>query len=112
MKLEDYPAYYRRNFHWQTDGYLSRRSAELYNVGVELLFLGTADVMRRQIVPPIARELGGLGNPRARVLDVGTGTGSALRQLAQVFPDARYYGLDLSPYYIDFARERLAGRVT
>jgi ubiquinone/menaquinone biosynthesis C-methylase UbiE len=107
VKLENYPAYYRRNFHWQTDGYLSRRSAELYDVGVELLFLGTADVMRRQIVPPIARELGALGNPRARVLDVATGTGSALRQIAQVFPDARYYGLDLSPYYVDFARERL-----
>jgi len=110
VRLENYPAYYRRNFHWQTDGYLSRRSAELYDVGVELLFLGTADVMRRQIVPPIARELGRLGNSRARILDVATGTGSALRQLAAVFPEARYYGLDLSPYYVDFARERLGQR--
>src|SRR6185295_7707451 len=102
------PAYYRRNFHWQTDGYLSRRSAELYDVGVELLFLGTADVMRRQIIPPIARHLAEHGSPRARLLDVATGTGSALRQLALVCPELRYYGLDLSPYYIELARERLS----
>ena len=31
-----YPPYFRRTFHWQTDGYLSRRSAQLYDVGVEL----------------------------------------------------------------------------
>ncbi|MBT8495021.1 MAG: class I SAM-dependent methyltransferase, partial [Deltaproteobacteria bacterium] len=48
-----YPDYYRRNFHWQTDGYFSRRSAEIYDIGVEFLFGGTADVMRRQIMPPI-----------------------------------------------------------
>jgi hypothetical protein len=48
-----YPAYYRRTFHWQTDGYLSRRSAELYDVGVEFLFGGTADVMRRQVITPL-----------------------------------------------------------
>src|SRR6185437_11114594 len=33
-----FPAYYRRNFHWQTEGYLSERSAERYDLGVELLF--------------------------------------------------------------------------
>ena len=52
---ERYPAYYRRNFHWQTDGYFSEHSAEVYELGVELLFRGTADVMRRQVIPPITR---------------------------------------------------------
>ncbi|MDQ3341910.1 MAG: class I SAM-dependent methyltransferase, partial [Myxococcota bacterium] len=52
-----FPAYYRRNFHWQTDGYFSEHSAEVYELGVELLFRGTADVMRRQIIPPITRFL-------------------------------------------------------
>jgi ubiquinone/menaquinone biosynthesis C-methylase UbiE len=107
LDLMEYPAYYRRNFHWQTDGYLSRRSAELYDVGVELLFLGTADVMRRQIIPPIARWLAHRGGPRARVLDVACGTGSSLRQLTVAQPDLKYFGLDLSPFYVDFARERL-----
>ena len=50
-----YPAYYRRTFHWQTDGYFSAHSAEVYELGVELLFRGTADVMRRQVIPPVTR---------------------------------------------------------
>ena len=50
-----YPAYYRRTFHWQTDGYFTEHSAEVYELGVELLFRGTADVMRRQIIPPVTR---------------------------------------------------------
>src|SRR3954466_12786998 len=57
VELGAYPEYFRRNFHWQSDGYLSHRSAELYDLGVEFLFLGTADVMRRQAIAPIASEL-------------------------------------------------------
>src|SRR3954464_13202390 len=57
LDLSAYPDYFRRNFHWQTDGYFSARSAAVYDVGVEFLFLGTADVMRRQIVPPVTRYL-------------------------------------------------------
>src|SRR5512140_643677 len=52
-----YPAYYRRTFHWQTDGYFSEHSAQVYDLGVELLFRGTADVMRRQVIPPVTRFL-------------------------------------------------------
>jgi ubiquinone/menaquinone biosynthesis C-methylase UbiE len=107
VDLGEYPPYYRRNFHWQTDGYLSKRSAELYDVGVELLFLGMADVMRRQIIPPISRWLAERGKPRARLLDIACGTGSALRQVAAAHPELRYFGLDLSPFYVDYARERL-----
>src|SRR5580658_7183348 len=43
-----YPRYYLQNFHYQTDGYLSRHSAELYDHQVEVLFGGGADAMRRQ----------------------------------------------------------------
>src|SRR5262249_19308616 len=77
---EQFPAYYRRNFHWQTDGYFSDHSAEVYELGVEPLFRGMADVMRRQITPPIARH----GRP-ARILDVGCGTGRTLHQLERAF---------------------------
>jgi ubiquinone/menaquinone biosynthesis C-methylase UbiE len=105
-----YPPYYRRNFHWQTDGYLSRRSAALYDLGVELLFHGTADVMRRQIIPPVTRFLAeqpGAARP-PRLLDVACGTGRTLKQLAAAHPDLRYYGVDLSPYYVQEARRILA----
>ncbi len=107
VKLDRYPPYYRRNFHWQTDGYLSRSSAQLYDVGVEFLFLGTADIMRRQVIPPVTDHL--RSNPNAdRVLDVACGTGRTLLQLAHTHPKLRFTGLDLSPYYVQHARQLLA----
>jgi ubiquinone/menaquinone biosynthesis C-methylase UbiE len=107
IELADYPAYYRRTFHWQTDGYLSDHSAALYDLGVELLFRGTADVMRRQVIPPISRFLAETCDPRSRLLDVACGTGRTLRQLATAHPALRLYGVDLSPYYVRAARALL-----
>jgi ubiquinone/menaquinone biosynthesis C-methylase UbiE len=109
VELGAYPEYFRRNFHWQTDGYLSRRSAELYDLGVEFLFLGTADVMRRQVIAPLAREFRGASSGR-RVLDVACGTGRLLHQLERALPGHQFTGVDLSPYYVAKARELLAGR--
>lgn len=104
-----FPPYYRRTFHWQTDGYFSEHSAEVYELGVELLFRGTADVMRRQVIPPITRfvrERGGA--ERLRLLDVACGTGRTLHQLAMTHPAMQLHGVDLSPDYIRVARRRLA----
>ena len=104
-----YPPYFRRTFHWQTDGYLSRRSAKLYDVGVEFLFAGTADIMRRQVIPPVTRFLDAGGGARGkRLLDVACGTGRTLSAFAAAQPDLKLYGLDLSPYYVQEARETLA----
>lgn len=108
VDLEAYPAYYRRNYHWQTDGYFSRRSAELYDVGAEFILFGLADVLRRRVLPPIARHLAEHGLRRAHILEVASGTGSLLRQMIGAYPQHKYYGLELSPYYTEFARERLA----
>jgi ubiquinone/menaquinone biosynthesis C-methylase UbiE len=102
-----YPAYYRRTFHWQTDGYFSEDSAEKYELGVELLFRGTADVMRRQVIPPITRYVRAHG-ANIRLLDVACGTGRTLHQIAQAHPELRLFGVDLSPAYVRLARKRLA----
>jgi ubiquinone/menaquinone biosynthesis C-methylase UbiE len=106
---ERYPAYYRRTFHWQTDGYFSDHSAQVYDLGVELLFRGTADVMRRQVIPPITRWLRASGKSadQVRLLDVACGTGRTLHQLAIAHPTMRFHGVDLSPYYVRAARARL-----
>ncbi len=106
VDLARYPRYYRRTFHWQSDGWLSRKSARMYDVGVEFLFLGTADVMRRMAIPPVVDATRDL--PAPRVLDVACGTGRFLKQLHQALPRARLWGLDLSPWYIQRAREVLA----
>jgi ubiquinone/menaquinone biosynthesis C-methylase UbiE len=104
-----YPAYYRRTFHWQTDGYFSDHSAEVYELGVEVLLRGTADVMRRQIIPPVTHAVRAAGGAsRVRLLDVACGTGRTLHQLAVAHPALRLYGIDLSPAYVRLARRRLA----
>lgn len=105
--LSRYPSYYRRTFHWQTDGYLSQRSAQLYDLSVEFLFLGAADVMRRQVMAPLAEFAQQCARP-LRILDVGCGSGAMLRQLAHAWPRHDYYGLDLSPHYLRVAAQRLA----
>ncbi len=102
--LESYPPYYRRNFHWQTDGYLSDHSAKIYDLGVEWLFMGTADIMRRQVIPPISRFLMTQNtlaptNP-TRLIDIGCGTGRTLSQIATAHPKLQLVGVDLSPYYL------------
>jgi ubiquinone/menaquinone biosynthesis C-methylase UbiE len=103
-----FPPYYRRTFHWQTDGYFSDFSAEVYELGVELLFRGTADVMRRQIIPPVSALVRARGADQLKLLDVGCGTGRTLHQLSRAHPKLRLSGVDLSPAYIRLARKRLA----
>jgi ubiquinone/menaquinone biosynthesis C-methylase UbiE len=105
---ERYPAYYRRTFHWQTDGYFSEHSAAVYELGVELLFRGTADVMRRQIIPPITRFVQQSDDRALRLLDVACGTGRTLHQIWRTHPAMRLWGVDLSPAYVQLARRRLA----
>jgi ubiquinone/menaquinone biosynthesis C-methylase UbiE len=108
VDVRAYPPYYRRTFHWQTDGYLSRRSAELYDVSVEFLFGGTADIMRRQALPSLTSLAKELGRP-LRILDLGCGTGRTLAQVHVALPDAQLVGIDLSAYYLDVAAVDLAG---
>jgi ubiquinone/menaquinone biosynthesis C-methylase UbiE len=107
---EAYPSYYLRTFHWQTDGWFSDRSARLYDANVELLFGGTADIMRRMSLPPLLAALG--QRPAPRVLDVACGTGRLLVQLAKAHPTARLFGVDLSEPYLAKARRWLGDRAT
>ncbi len=100
-----YPRYYTRTFHWQSDGWFSAESAARYDAGVEFLFGGTADIMRRQVVPAVLGATQGRATPR--VLDIACGTGRFLHQLHAAHPKARLYGADLSPYYLQYAGDLL-----
>jgi ubiquinone/menaquinone biosynthesis C-methylase UbiE len=105
-----YPRYYRRKFHFQSDGYLSDASAERYDHQVEVLFGGGAAAMRRQALVPLRAALrchaGGQGT--AKLLDVACGTGAFLREVKRNYPRLSVTGLDLSGPYLGVARRRLA----
>jgi ubiquinone/menaquinone biosynthesis C-methylase UbiE len=103
------PDYYRQNFHFQSDGWLSEHSAAIYDTQVEVLFTGAADVMRRRAMKPIAEWMAGRNQRTLRGLDVGCGTGRLLAFLHDAWPGLKWTGLDLSPPYLAEAR-RLIGR--
>ncbi|MDJ0745624.1 MAG: class I SAM-dependent methyltransferase [Xenococcaceae cyanobacterium MO_167.B27] len=108
---EGYPSYYLQNFHYQTDGYLSDLSANLYDLQVELLFNGSADAMRRRILKPLKQGLqvfSDISDSQIRVLDVACGTGRTLRMIRSALPKARLFGTDLSPAYLRKANELLS----
>lgn len=111
IEKEGYPAYYLQNFHYQTDGYLSDLSANLYDLQVELLFNGTADAMRRRILAPLKGGLTaftGVPSQQIRVLDVACGTGRTLRMIRAALPKAALFGTDLSPAYLRKANQLLS----
>merc|ERR1711871_1383798 len=86
FKGPKYPDYYLQNFHYQTDGWLSSKSAKLYDYQVESLFLGTADV---------------------RVLDMATGTGRFASFLMDNYRSLDLTVMDLSPFYLEEAKRLL-----
>ncbi|MGL5836852.1 MAG: class I SAM-dependent methyltransferase [Waterburya sp.] len=107
-----YPNYYLQNFHYQTDGYLSDMSANLYDLQVEILFNGAADAMRRRILAPLKQGIqasfADLPSTKIKVLDIACGTGRTLRMLRGALPKVSLYGADLSPAYLRKANQLLS----
>jgi len=107
-ELAEYlPAYFLQNFHFQTGGYLTEESAELYDMQVEVLFSGTANAMRRQCLVPIADFIHGRDQRKLKLLDVACGTGRFIRFVKQAFPRLSVTASDLSAAYLEEARAHL-----
>lgn len=104
--LNGLPDYYRRNFHFQTGGYLTEKSADLYEHQVEILFSGAADAMRRLIIPLIKETYPGNGEG-LHFLEVAAGTGRLTRFMKLAYPKARITVLDLSYPYLKKAQSNL-----
>lgn len=102
-----YPSYYLQNFHYQSDGWLSTKSAKIYDYQVESLFLGTADAMRRQIMPSISQFMKGRDASSTKVLDIATGTGRFISFVLDNYRDLDCTVMDLSPFYLAEAKKML-----
>ena len=107
---DHFPRYYLQNFHYQTDGWLSEKSAKLYDTQVEVLFAGTAGAMRRQALVPLAKALKGRDQRKVSMLEVACGTGGFMTDVLANFPRLNATGVDLSPAYIAEAKKRLGAR--
>jgi len=104
------PRYYRQNFHFQTDGWLSEDSARLYDFQVDVLFSGATAAMRRKALIPFAEILKRKDQRKVAYADIACGTGGLLRPALEAFPRLYGTGLDLSEPYLSVARERIKSR--
>lgn len=105
---EGLPDYFTQDFHYQTGGYLSDESAKLYDVQVETLFYGSANVMRRAALRPIAEFIRGRDQRKLSMVDVACGTGRFLRQVRLAFPALKLAGIDLSAPYLAEAQRHMS----
>lgn len=104
----DAPDYSKRNYHFQTDGYFSEKSARIYEHQVETLFSGTAAPMRRMLIKLI-KETASFDRP-LRILELGAGVGTASGDFSKGFAHDSYTVSDLSEDYLKLARKKLPGK--
>ena len=101
------PSYYLQNFHFQSGGWMTEESAQRYDTQVEVLFKGTANVIRRQALPPLHEVIAGRDQRRLRLIDIGCGTGRFLDFVKQSWPRLPCLGIDLSEAYLGEAKRHL-----
>ncbi len=106
--LRDVPDYFQRNYHFQTGGYLTKKSADLYEHQVEILFSGAADAMRRLILPMMKAHFPYTQGEGLHFLEVAAGTGRLTRFVKLVFPKAKITVMDVSHPYLKKAQQNLA----
>ena len=107
VKSDMYPDYYKTAFHYQSDGWMSQKSADVYETSTETLFLGRQDAMQRSALGPLVQfsKDSKLDRPM-KILEVACGTGRFLTFARDNLPlDTEAVALDLSPFYIDKARD-------
>ena len=100
-----YPEYYRTAFHYQTDGWMSADSANVYETSTETLFLGRQDAMQRTSLAPLV-QYSKARKDKLKVLEVACGTGRFMTFVRDNLPlDTECTAVDLSPFYLDKARD-------
>ena len=75
-------------FHYQSDGWMSDRSAEVYEHSTETLFFGRQDAMQRSSLVPISKYISSSEKPLAsmRLLEVSNPSGRASMILPHLCP--------------------------
>ncbi|QDZ17740.1 S-adenosyl-L-methionine-dependent methyltransferase [Chloropicon primus] len=107
LKSPLYPEYYLNTWHYQTDGWLSSESSGVYETSTETLFLGQQDAMQRTTLVPLAKHFEGEDLRGKRIMELACGTGRFATFLKDNYPSSHVTCLDLSPFYLQEARENM-----
>jgi ubiquinone/menaquinone biosynthesis C-methylase UbiE len=102
------PDYYADGFHYQTDGWLSSRSAKVYETSTETLFVGRQDAMQRGTLVPLRDFMAGKDASQMTALEVAAGTGRFATYVKDNYPGLQLTVSDLSPFYLAEARSNMA----
>jgi len=107
MRSAYLPDYFQSTFHYQTDGWMSQRSASVYPTSTETLFVGRQDSMQRCALVPISEFMAGRDAAEVRTLEVACGTGRFATFLKDNYPAMDLTLSDLSPFYLAEARSNM-----
>jgi ubiquinone/menaquinone biosynthesis C-methylase UbiE len=106
---EGFPAYFRQNFHWQSGGWLTQESAELYDFQVETIFTGSAGAMRRATALALfAESMNGQDQRALTCAEIACGTGQFAAEVMRNYPRLNLTAFDMSPAYAAKAARALA----
>ncbi len=106
-KAAELPAYFLQNFHYQTGGYLTEGSAEIYDMQVDVLFSGSTNAMRRECLVPLADWMRGRDQRQVHLADIACGTGRFGRFVKQAYPRINLTLSDLSAAYLKEAERHM-----
>jgi ubiquinone/menaquinone biosynthesis C-methylase UbiE len=101
------PAYFQNTFHYQTDGWMSSRSAQVYEASTETLFVGRQDAMQRTTLLLLSDYMRGKDASQIKALEVACGTGRFATFVKDNYPSLDLTVTDLSPFYLQEARNNL-----
>lgn len=103
-----YPDYYKQTYHYQTDGWMSSRSADMYDCNTETLFIGRQDAMQRLTLLALSDYFNSVKSTKGKkVIELGAGTGRFATFVRDNWPHINYTVSDLSPFYLQKALENM-----
>lgn len=92
-----YPEYYLQDFHSVDGGYLNKDAAITYDPITSKILFPSETYLRTTLAQMFPSEA-------TSILDLGCGTGTATRFIAERLPQAHVTGVDLSPYMVAAAQ--------
>lgn len=107
LKSFNVPEYFQSTFHYQTDGWMSAKSARVYESSTETLFVGRQDAMQRTTLLLLSDYLKGKDVSQMTALEVACGTGRFATFLKDNYPALDLTLTDLSPFYLAEARSNM-----